>query len=62
MELIKRKCFCGSEISEVEKYKYLEVTVNACLNGGFKSMCDRMVDANGALGLVKDAVEMSGST
>ena len=38
--------FGGCEIGEVEEYKYLCVTVKAGLNGGFKSMGDRMVDAN----------------
>ena len=41
------------EIGEVEEYKYLGVTVKAGLNGGLKSMGDRMVDANGVLGMVK---------
>ena len=40
-------------IGEVEEYKYLGVTIKAGLNGGFKSMGDRMVDANGVLGMVK---------
>ena len=39
--------FGGCEIGEVEEYKYLGVTVKAGLNGGFKSMGVRMVDANG---------------
>ena len=39
--------FCGSRIGAVEEYKYLGVTVNSGLNGGFKSMGDRMVDGNG---------------
>ena len=30
------------------------------LNGGFKSMGDRMVDANGVLGMVKYAAARSG--
>ena len=37
--------FGGCEIGEVEEYKYLGVTVKAGLNGGFKSIGDRMVDA-----------------
>ena len=28
---------CKSRIGEVEEYKYLDVTVKAGLNGGFKS-------------------------
>ena len=47
--------FGGCEIGEVEEYKYLGVTVKAGLNGGFKSMGDKMVDANGVLGMVKYA-------
>ena len=42
--------FGGCEIGEVEEYKYLGVTVKACLYGGFKSMGNRMLDANGVLG------------
>ena len=53
--------FGGCEICEVEKYKYLGVTVKAGLNGGFKSMGDRMVDANRVLGMVKYAAARSGS-
>ena len=53
--------FGGCEIGEVEEYKYLGVTVKAGLNGGFKSMENRMVDANGVLGMVKYAAAMSGS-
>ena len=52
---------CGSRIGEVEEYRYLGVTVKAGLNGGFKSMGDRMVDANGVLGMVKYAATRSGS-
>ena len=53
--------FGGSEIGEVEEYQYLGVTVKAGLNGGFKSMGDRMVDANGVLGMVKYATARSRS-
>ena len=35
--------------------------MKAGLNGGFKSMVDRMVDANGVLGMVKYATARSGS-
>ena len=35
--------------------------MKACLNGGFKSMGDSMVDANGVLGMVKYAAARSGS-
>ena len=51
----------GSEIGEVEEYKYLEVTHKAVLNGGFKSMGDIMVDTNGLLNIVKYAAARSGS-
>ena len=44
--------FGGCEIGEVEEYKYLGVAVKAGLNGGFKSMGDRMVDANGVLCII----------
>ena len=57
----RRWNFGGCEIGEVEEYKYLGVTVKAGLNGGFKSMRDRMVDANGVLGMVKYAAARSGS-
>ena len=53
--------FCGCRIGEVEEYKYLGVTVTAGLNGGLKSMGDRMVDANGVHGMVKYTVTRSGS-
>ena len=39
----------------------LGVTVKVGLNGGFKSMGDRMVDSNGVLGMVKYAAARSGS-
>ena len=45
----KERNFGGCEIGDVEQYKYLGVTVKAGLNGGFKSMGDRMGDANGVL-------------
>ena len=55
MELRKRgDGILVGEIGEVEEYKYLGVTVKAGLNGGFK-YGDRMVDANGVLGMVKYA-------
>ena len=57
----RRLNFRGSSIGEVEEYKFLRVTVMAGLNGGFKSMGDRMVDANGVLGMVKYAAARSGS-
>ena len=53
--------FGGCEIGKVEEYKYLCVTVKAGLNSGFKSMGDRMVDANRVLGMVKYAAARSGS-
>ena len=57
----RRWNFGGCEIVEVEEYTYLCVTVKAGLNGGFKSMGDIMVDANGVLGMVKYAAARSGS-
>ena len=53
--------FSGSGIGEVEEYKYLGVTVKAGLNGGFKSMGDKMTDTNEALGMVKYDAARSGS-
>ena len=50
-----------SKIGEVEKYKYLGVTVKTDLNGGFKRIGDRMVDADGVPGMVKYAAARSGS-
>ena len=49
------------KISEVRKYTYLGVTVEGGLDGGFKSMGDRMKDANGVIGMVKYAAKRSGS-
>ena len=43
--------FGGCEIGE--EYKYLGVTEKAGLNGGFKSMGDRMVDTNGGFGMLE---------
>ena len=53
--------FSGIGIGEVEEYKYLGVSVKASLNGGFRSMVDIMVDANGVLGMVKYAAAKLGS-
>ena len=53
--------FRGILVGEVEEYKYLGVMVKAGWNGGFKSMGDRMVDANGVFGMVKYAAARSGS-
>ena len=41
---------------------YLWVTVKGCRNAGFKSMGDRMKEANGVLGMVKFAANRLGST
>ena len=49
------------KISEVRKYTYLGVTVEGGLDGGFKSMGDRMKDANRVIGMVKYAAKRSGS-
>ena len=45
------------KISEVRKYTYLGVTVEGGLDGGFKSMGDRMKDANEVIGMVKECSE-----
>ena len=57
-----RKWRCGeTEIREVEEYHYLGVTVQGGKNGGFKSMGDRMVEANGVIGMIKYAAKRSGN-
>ena len=53
--------FCRSRIGEVEEYKYLGVTVKAGLMVVLRGWGDRMVDANGVLGMVKYAATRSGS-
>ena len=50
----------GIGVVGLEEYKYLGVTVKAGLNGGFRSIGDRMVDANRVLGMVKYATVRSG--
>ena len=40
---------------------YIGVTVKAGLNGGFKGMGDKMVDANGVRGMVNYAAARLGS-
>ena len=52
--------FSGIDIGEVEEYNYLKVTVKAGLNGGFRNMGNRMVDANVVFGMVKYAAARSG--
>ena len=52
--------FGGYDFGEVEEYKYLGVTVKAGLNGGFKSMGDRKVDANGSSTRYGNAAARSG--
>ena len=48
-------------IGKVEEYKYLGITIEGEKHGGFKSMGDRMKEANGLIGMVKYAAERSGS-
>ena len=55
----RRWNFSGIDIGEVEEY--LGVTVKAGLDGGFRSMGNRMVDANGVLDMAKYAAARSGS-
>ena len=57
----RRWNFSGVGIGEVEEYTYMRITVKAGLNGGFRSMGGRMVDANEVLGMVKYAAARSGS-
>ena len=52
-----RECCIG----EVEEYKYLGITIEGGKHGGFKSLGDRMKEANGLIGMVKYATERSGS-
>ena len=60
--LQNRKWRCGeTEIRDVEEYQYLGVTVQGGKNGGFKSMGDRMVEANGVIGMIKYAAKRSGN-
>ena len=56
----RRWNFSGIGIGEIDEYNYLGVTVKAGLNGGFRSMGNRMVDTNGVLGMVKYAAMRSG--
>ena len=49
-------------IGEIEEYKYLGIMVEGGgKHCGFKSMGDRMKEANGMIGMVKYAAEQSGS-
>ncbi len=48
-------------LKEVNEYVYLGVTVIGGEEGGFRSMGDRMKDANSILGMVKFAANRSGS-
>ena len=50
-------CFIG----DVEEYKYLGITIEGGKHGGFKSMGDRMREANGPIGMIKNAAERSAS-
>ena len=57
-----RKWMCGeAEIREVEEYQHLGVTVQGGKNGGFKSMGNGMVKANGMIGMITYAAERSGN-
>ena len=47
-------------VGEVEEYKYLGIMIEGGNKGGFKSMGDRMKEANGLIGMVKYAAERSG--
>ena len=48
-------------IGDVEEYKYLGITIEGEMHGGFKSMGDRMKEAIGLIRMVKDAAERSES-
>ena len=59
-EVGKRRRMMGDYcIGEVEEYKYLGITIKGGKHGGFKSMGDRMKEANGLIGIVKFAAERS---
>ena len=61
-EVGKRRWMMGDCcIGEVEEYKYVGIAVEVGKHGGFRSMGDRMKEANGLLGMVKYAAERSGS-
>ena len=47
-------------IGEVEEYKYLGITIEGGKHSGFKSMGNRMKEANGLIGMVKYAAGRSG--
>ena len=58
-EVGRRRWMMGDScIGEVEEYKYLGITIKGGKHGGFKSMEDQMMEANG---MVKYAAEQSGS-
>ena len=61
MKKERRWNFSGIAIGEVEECKYMGVTVESDLNGGFRSMGDRMVDENGVFVMIKYAAARSGS-
>ena len=44
-------------IGEVEEYTYIGITIEEGKHGGFKSMGDRIKEANGLIGMVKYAAE-----
>ena len=48
-------------IGEVEEYKYLGIMVEGGKHGGFRSMGDRLKEANRLIGMVKYVTERSGS-
>ena len=47
-------------IEEVEEYKYAGITIERGKHGGFKSMGDRMKEANGLIGMVKYVIGREG--
>ena len=59
-EVGKRRRMMGDCcIGKVEESKYLGITIEGGKQGGFKSMGDRMKEANGLIGMVKYVAERS---
>ena len=48
-------------LEEIDKYNYLNVIAEGGVEGGFKSLDERMKDAGGVIGMVKYAAKRSGS-
>ena len=61
-EVDKRVWKIGDDVfGETDKYKYLRVVALGVVNGGFRSLGERMKDARGVIGMVKYSAKRSGS-